>query len=231
MKGARRDGQARKGEKLDRGQSLTSRNGAYTLTLQDDGNLVLAARVTPCGRRAPTARTPSPRCRRTATSCSTRRTSRSGTPIPGREGCAADPAGRPQRGLRIRRRRMGFGHEHRRGATTSLRSRRPHRPRLRPPRPKSRCRPPRLRHRRRRRRLRHHRLRRRAPTQWYPVTRCGQSRSASTATAASTSGSPTRVDQQSRPDSSRAGADDSLAEVTAAARANSPGLPCCAPRR
>jgi nucleoid-associated protein YgaU len=31
------------GEKLDRGQSLTSRNGAYTLTLQDDGNLVLAA--------------------------------------------------------------------------------------------------------------------------------------------------------------------------------------------
>ena len=32
------------GEKLERGQSLTSRNGAYTLTLQDDGNLVLAAR-------------------------------------------------------------------------------------------------------------------------------------------------------------------------------------------
>jgi len=33
-----------KGEKLERGQSLTSRNGAYTVTLQDDGNLVLAAR-------------------------------------------------------------------------------------------------------------------------------------------------------------------------------------------
>jgi nucleoid-associated protein YgaU len=32
------------GEKLERGQSLTSRNGVYTLTLQDDGNLVLAAR-------------------------------------------------------------------------------------------------------------------------------------------------------------------------------------------
>ena len=32
-----------KGEKLERGQALTSRNGAYTLTLQDDGNLVLAA--------------------------------------------------------------------------------------------------------------------------------------------------------------------------------------------
>jgi hypothetical protein len=31
-----------KGEKLERGQSLTSRDGAYTLTLQDDGNLVLA---------------------------------------------------------------------------------------------------------------------------------------------------------------------------------------------
>ena len=31
------------GEKLERGQSLTSRNGAYTLTLQDDGNLVLAS--------------------------------------------------------------------------------------------------------------------------------------------------------------------------------------------
>ena len=30
-----------KGEKLERGQSLTSRNGAYTLTLQDDGNLVV----------------------------------------------------------------------------------------------------------------------------------------------------------------------------------------------
>jgi hypothetical protein len=33
-----------KGEKLEPGQSLTSRNGAYTLTLQEDGNLVLAAR-------------------------------------------------------------------------------------------------------------------------------------------------------------------------------------------
>jgi nucleoid-associated protein YgaU len=32
------------GEKLERGQALISRNGAYTLTLQDDGNLVLAAR-------------------------------------------------------------------------------------------------------------------------------------------------------------------------------------------
>jgi hypothetical protein len=32
------------GEKLEYGQSLTSRNGAYTLTLQHDGNLVLAAR-------------------------------------------------------------------------------------------------------------------------------------------------------------------------------------------
>jgi LysM domain len=31
------------GEKLQRGQSLTSSNGAYTLTLQDDGNLVLSA--------------------------------------------------------------------------------------------------------------------------------------------------------------------------------------------
>jgi nucleoid-associated protein YgaU len=32
-----------KGEKLDKGGSLTSRNGAYTLTLQGDGNLVLYA--------------------------------------------------------------------------------------------------------------------------------------------------------------------------------------------
>ena len=31
------------GQKLVRGESLTSNNGAYTLTLQDDGNLVLAA--------------------------------------------------------------------------------------------------------------------------------------------------------------------------------------------
>ncbi|MDT5331357.1 MAG: hypothetical protein QOF31_2654 [Mycobacterium sp.] len=31
------------GDKLERGQSLTSRNGAYTLTLQEDGNLVLSA--------------------------------------------------------------------------------------------------------------------------------------------------------------------------------------------
>ena len=33
-----------KGDSLKRGQSLTSLNGAYTVTLQDDGNLVLAAR-------------------------------------------------------------------------------------------------------------------------------------------------------------------------------------------
>jgi LysM repeat protein len=33
-----------KGEKLQKGDSLTSENGAYTLTLQEDGNLVLAAR-------------------------------------------------------------------------------------------------------------------------------------------------------------------------------------------
>jgi nucleoid-associated protein YgaU len=32
------------GQKLEKGGSLTSDNGAYTLTLQDDGNLVLAAR-------------------------------------------------------------------------------------------------------------------------------------------------------------------------------------------
>jgi nucleoid-associated protein YgaU len=31
------------GEKLEKGGSLTSNNGAYTLTLQDDGNLVLSA--------------------------------------------------------------------------------------------------------------------------------------------------------------------------------------------
>ncbi len=32
------------GQKLEKGGSLTSDNGAYTLTLQEDGNLVLAAR-------------------------------------------------------------------------------------------------------------------------------------------------------------------------------------------
>jgi nucleoid-associated protein YgaU len=32
------------GQKLERGGLLTSNNGAYTLTLQEDGNLVLAAR-------------------------------------------------------------------------------------------------------------------------------------------------------------------------------------------
>lgn len=32
------------GQKLEKGGSLTSKNGAYTLTLQNDGNLVLAAR-------------------------------------------------------------------------------------------------------------------------------------------------------------------------------------------
>ena len=32
------------GQKLSKGDSLTSSNGAYTLTLQEDGNLVLAAR-------------------------------------------------------------------------------------------------------------------------------------------------------------------------------------------
>lgn len=35
------------GQKLQRGESLVSNNGAYTLTLQDDGNLVLAADGTP----------------------------------------------------------------------------------------------------------------------------------------------------------------------------------------
>jgi LysM repeat protein len=35
------------GQKLVKGESLTSGNGAYTLTLQDDGNLVLAARGKP----------------------------------------------------------------------------------------------------------------------------------------------------------------------------------------
>ncbi|CAM2818740.1 lectin [Mycobacterium intermedium] len=35
------------GQKLVRGESLVSSNGAYTLTLQDDGNLVLASRGKP----------------------------------------------------------------------------------------------------------------------------------------------------------------------------------------
>ncbi|KZS73496.1 lectin [Mycobacterium kansasii] len=35
------------GQRLQRGQSLVSNNGAYTLTLQEDGNLVLAADGTP----------------------------------------------------------------------------------------------------------------------------------------------------------------------------------------
>ena len=38
---------ANEGQKLTKGESLTSNNGAYTLTLQDDGNLVLAARGEP----------------------------------------------------------------------------------------------------------------------------------------------------------------------------------------
>ena len=32
------------GQKLVRGESLVSDNGAYTLTLQEDGNLVLSSR-------------------------------------------------------------------------------------------------------------------------------------------------------------------------------------------
>jgi nucleoid-associated protein YgaU len=35
------------GQKLVRGESMVSNNGAYTLTLQDDGNLVLASRGAP----------------------------------------------------------------------------------------------------------------------------------------------------------------------------------------
>ena len=35
------------GQKLVRGESLVSNNGAYSLTLQEDGNLVLASRGTP----------------------------------------------------------------------------------------------------------------------------------------------------------------------------------------
>lgn len=38
---------ANEGQKLTPGESLTSVNGAYTLTLQEDGNLVLAARGEP----------------------------------------------------------------------------------------------------------------------------------------------------------------------------------------
>lgn len=35
------------GKKLIKGESLTSKNGAYSLTLQDDGNLVLSAQDAP----------------------------------------------------------------------------------------------------------------------------------------------------------------------------------------
>ncbi|EUA87359.1 D-mannose binding lectin family protein [Mycobacterium ulcerans str. Harvey] len=40
------------GQQLVPGESLVSKNGAYTLTLQDDGNLVLASRGTPLWARA-----------------------------------------------------------------------------------------------------------------------------------------------------------------------------------
>ena len=64
------------GEKLEVGQSLTSLNGAYKLTLQDDGNLVLYSgddAVWSTGTNGKNV-VSAPRFRRTATSSSTRRT-------------------------------------------------------------------------------------------------------------------------------------------------------------
>lgn len=46
------------GQKLGPGQSITSNNGAYTLTLQDDGNLVLAEYGTPVWATGTNGNTP-----------------------------------------------------------------------------------------------------------------------------------------------------------------------------
>ena len=72
------------GQKLVKGGSLTSSNGAYTLTLQDDGNLVLAARGQAVWSTSTNGQdvVSAPRSRPTATSCCTPPTSRCGTPTP-----------------------------------------------------------------------------------------------------------------------------------------------------
>ncbi len=111
------------GDKLQRGQSLTSRNGAYTLTLQDDGNLVLTGggqAVWATGTNGQDAQRLEVQydgnCRALHS-----RTSRSGTPIPRAPrtfGCccrttatwcctaSTDRPGRPTRRLTRRRRHL-----------------------------------------------------------------------------------------------------------------------------
>ena len=192
------------GEKLERGQSLTSKNGAYTLTLQDDGNLVLAAQgqaVWATGTNGQDAE------RLEVQKDGNVVLYTSDKPIWHTDTKGAKDIrlilqdDRNVVRVRVRRRRMGVGHNTDEapqppmiGDAAAPEVVPPSAPRSRLPRQKNRCRPPRLRHHRRRLRLRHHHRRHRlllAPTRWSPVTRCGRSPSASTVTAASTSESPT----------------------------------------
>ena len=87
------------------------------LTLQDDGNLVLAAR----GRQWATGTNGrTSRCRRKRL---TPRTSRCGTPTPRAPRTLAAPAGRPQPGCMGSTVRVVVQHADRRGATTAARDR------------------------------------------------------------------------------------------------------------
>ena len=94
------------GQKLVKGESLTSSNGAYTLTLQDDGNLVLASRGHAIwssgtnGRRRRPRRGPERRQLRPVH----RRQAGVAHRHQGQEERATRSAGRPQSGAVLRRR-------------------------------------------------------------------------------------------------------------------------------
>ena len=172
------------GQKLEKGDSLTSNNGAYTLTLQEDGNLVLAAR----GAGGVGDRHQRPECgaRRGAEGRQLR-------PVhAGQAGVAQRHQGRKDVKLVLQddRNLVLYATD---GPAWSSKTQTDEPP---PPAPEAAApevapaaaeepapaaAAPHRRHRHRR-----HRRPLRGPTPWCPVTRCGRSPSGSTATAAST---------------------------------------------
>ena len=173
------------GEKLERGQSLTSRNAAYTLTLQDDGNLVLAAR----GQAVWATGTNGQNAERLEVQ-------KDGNCVlytPDKPVWHTDTKGAKDVRLLLQDDRnlvlYGFDGPAWASNTQTGQPPRPRHPKwFRPPQ-RSRRHPPRPRRRSLNRQPRRHHLRRllRGRTPWSPATPCGPSRSASTATAANTS--------------------------------------------
>ena len=183
------------GQKLSTGESLTSTNGAYTLTLQDDGNLVLAAR----GQAV------------WATGTDGQDVVRAEVQTDGnfvvytadKPVWHTDTKGKKNVRLVLQddRNLVLYAADGPAWSSKTETDEAPPPPRLSQPRPPSR--PPRSRRRQsrnplrrpsrnlRRRPRRRPLPRRRGPTPWSPVTHCGPSRNVSTATAASISESRT----------------------------------------